>query len=436
MSLFNDNVAVLSEMGPRRRLRGDTGRLDENGQVNPNPTIGLDTGYIWVRLRGERAAIAVLNLSVTTQRANIPVILEELDSGQLQVLQVEPEPAIFTYGAFAPALNMPDKPAEQEKSPVLHKRIKDLRLRLSSTGGLVLYLEPGLYRKVDGTLENWDGGTIDLTASVPGTIDQKRIVLVGLDSSNAIVQSAATAVDQITDPTTEFYFTREQIVTAVNAATATTTWLWSTPLLYGQTTINNTDGFTDLRPIVHAKGTLPIAQGGTGQTTATAAFNALSPLTTKGDLLGNDNTNDVRLAVGSTNGMQLIVDSTAASGLAWTAVGNVFQATLQTANNTVTTLISYAVAQLVGVTISGRIVASKSDKTAAYGASFRVTLRRATGGNVTLVGTGYIEAEEDSAGTPAVTFAVDTGTQVGLIQWQGISAETWDVKAWYTVVTV
>ncbi len=44
---------------------------------------------------------------------------------------------------------------------------------------------------------------------------------------------------------------------------------------------------------------LPITEGGTGQSTATAAFNALSPQTTRGDLITRDATNDVRLAVGA-----------------------------------------------------------------------------------------------------------------------------------------
>ncbi|WP_413943349.1 tail fiber domain-containing protein [Bdellovibrio sp. HCB-162] len=63
-------------------------------------------------------------------------------------------------------------------------------------------------------------------------------------------------------------------------------------------------------------GTLPIANGGTGQTTATAAFNGLSPSTTKGDLIVHDGTNDIRLPVG-TNGQVLSANSAQASGLQW-----------------------------------------------------------------------------------------------------------------------
>lgn len=64
-----------------------------------------------------------------------------------------------------------------------------------------------------------------------------------------------------------------------------------------------------------------IAQGGTGQTTATAAFNALDPLTAKGDVLAHDGTNSIRLAVGS-NGLCLKADSAQTSGLAWGTCGS------------------------------------------------------------------------------------------------------------------
>jgi len=47
-------------------------------------------------------------------------------------------------------------------------------------------------------------------------------------------------------------------------------------------------------------GTLPIASGGTSQTTASAAFNALSPIATTGDLiLGNGTNSATRLAIGT-----------------------------------------------------------------------------------------------------------------------------------------
>ncbi|MBT9168998.1 MAG: hypothetical protein DDT19_02350 [Syntrophomonadaceae bacterium] len=65
---------------------------------------------------------------------------------------------------------------------------------------------------------------------------------------------------------------------------------------------------------------LSIGQGGTGQTTALAAFNALSPLTTRGDILTRDATNNIRVPVG-TDGQVLTADSTQTAGVRWAAVG-------------------------------------------------------------------------------------------------------------------
>jgi hypothetical protein len=63
-----------------------------------------------------------------------------------------------------------------------------------------------------------------------------------------------------------------------------------------------------------------VADGGTGASTAIAAFNALSPNTTKGDIITNDGTDSVRQAVGS-NGTVLTADSAQTNGIKWASVG-------------------------------------------------------------------------------------------------------------------
>ena len=55
-------------------------------------------------------------------------------------------------------------------------------------------------------------------------------------------------------------------------------------------------------------GTVAIANGGTGQTTATAAFDALAPTTTTGDVMYFNGTDNVRLGIG-TAGQALVVNS-------------------------------------------------------------------------------------------------------------------------------
>lgn len=66
-------------------------------------------------------------------------------------------------------------------------------------------------------------------------------------------------------------------------------------------------------------GILPVASGGTGGSSATTGFNNLSPLTTKGDLIAHNGTDNIRVAVGA-NGTALVADSGQASGVAWSTV--------------------------------------------------------------------------------------------------------------------
>jgi hypothetical protein len=65
--------------------------------------------------------------------------------------------------------------------------------------------------------------------------------------------------------------------------------------------------------------TVPIASGGTGQTTATAAFDALAPTTTAGDVIYFNGTDNVRLGIG-TAGQALVVNS-GATAPEWGSAG-------------------------------------------------------------------------------------------------------------------
>lgn len=90
-----------------------------------------------------------------------------------------------------------------------------------------------------------------------------------------------------------------------------------TQTLTNKTISGSSNTLTNI-PAGNLTGSVAIANGGTGETTQTAAFDALSPLTTKGDLIVNDGTNDIRLAVG-TDAFVLTADSTQASGVKWAA---------------------------------------------------------------------------------------------------------------------
>jgi hypothetical protein len=80
-----------------------------------------------------------------------------------------------------------------------------------------------------------------------------------------------------------------------------------TPLL-GTPTSGVLTNCTGLPLTTGVTGTLPILNGGTGQTTASAAFNALSPITTAGDLIYGSGVNTAsRLGIGSAGQVLTVV---------------------------------------------------------------------------------------------------------------------------------
>jgi len=94
-------------------------------------------------------------------------------------------------------------------------------------------------------------------------------------------------------------------------------------------------------PFSQITGTVPIAQGGTGQTSANAAYNALSPMTTNGDITIRSGGVATRLAVGSA-GQVLGVSSglpswVAASTGTVTSVGLTMPSLFSVASSPVTT---------------------------------------------------------------------------------------------------
>lgn len=76
-------------------------------------------------------------------------------------------------------------------------------------------------------------------------------------------------------------------------------------------------------------GTLSISQGGTGQSTQSTAYNALSPNTTKGDLTIRNGSTNVRLAVGA-DGTILVANSGAAEGASWQANAPLYYPAVET----------------------------------------------------------------------------------------------------------
>jgi len=70
---------------------------------------------------------------------------------------------------------------------------------------------------------------------------------------------------------------------------------------------------------VNSSGVVAIASGGTGQTTKTAAFDALAPTTTAGDTMYFNGTDVVRLGIGTAG--QALVVNTGATAPEWGSAG-------------------------------------------------------------------------------------------------------------------
>jgi hypothetical protein len=124
---------------------------------------------------------------------------------------------------------------------------------------------------------------------------------------------------------------------------------------------------------------LSIANGGTGQTTAAAGFNALSPVTTTGDLIvGNGTNSATRLPIG-TNGYVLTSNGTTAAWAASTGGGSSaytrtsFTATAGQTAFTVTYSVGY-----LQVYVNGVLLAT-SDYTATSGTGFTLGVACAAG---------------------------------------------------------
>jgi hypothetical protein len=130
--------------------------------------------------------------------------------------------------------------------------------------------------------------------------------ITGLLKGNGTAMSAATAG-------TDYSAGTSALATGILKSTTTTGALTIAVAADFPTLNQNTTGTA-----AGLSSTLAIASGGTGQTSQTAAFDALAPTTTKGDLIVSNGTDNVRLGVG-TDAYVLTADSTAASGVKWAA---------------------------------------------------------------------------------------------------------------------
>ena len=166
-------------------------------------------------------------------------------------------------------------------------------------------------------------------------------------------------------------------------------------------------GYADLAGAIP---TWAIANGGTGQTTASAAFNALSPITTTGDLiLGNGTNSATRLAIGA-NGYLLTSNGTTASWAAAPAAG-------VTSFAGGTTGLTPASATTGAISLAGTLVVANGGTGATTltgyvkGAGTTALTASATIPNTDITGLGTMSTQ--NATSVAITGGTINGTTIG-----------------------
>jgi trimeric autotransporter adhesin len=227
----------------------------------------------------------------------------------------------------------------------------------ASTGSVTLSLPATINVNTTGTAANVTGVVAVLNGGTGQTSYTDGQLLIGNSTGNTLTKSTLTAGTGISitngGGSITINATNAGAVTSVTGTSPIVSSGGATPNIslasgYGDTqnpyasktanfflaAPNGTAGVPTFRAVVAADiptlnqnttgtagnvtGVVAIANGGTGQTTANPAFNALAPTTTKGDLIVSNGTANVRQAVG-TDTHVLTADSTTATGVKWAA---------------------------------------------------------------------------------------------------------------------
>lgn len=166
---------------------------------------------------------------------------------------------------------------------------------------------------------NFSAGTITAALSGNATTATTATNFSGSLAGDVSGTQGATVVDTVggkTDTEIATSVTDTQAATSSNTVSTIVKRDASGNFSAGTITAALSGNATTATTATNVSGTVAIANGGTGQTSQTAAFDALAPTTTAGDLILHNGTNNVRFAIGS-DGQVPVVDTGLTGKLKW-----------------------------------------------------------------------------------------------------------------------
>lgn len=168
----------MGDLPYRFRFPAYTGKLNDDGTLDPDPTVGLPDGYIWVRtafpgnVTESRASVPALN-GVRADLANAPIWAGYNPGGYLCAYEIRLDvDGVNQYGAVLGSMGVPQAPSALQNQVTL-AALLDVGLVRPSGAGFILTVQQN-----NGV---WQQANIDVGALAPGTSGTVGLGIVEYD---------------------------------------------------------------------------------------------------------------------------------------------------------------------------------------------------------------------------------------------------------------